>query len=635
VEYTLQPYQPGEAELIVRVQDRSGAPLDGVDVLVDNRPHGRTASGGALRLRELSPGPHVLKVRRDGLRRPDDVHLDLVAGVTEIPVVLDWEPGTLRVAARSPSGAPFDALVRLAGPSELGPTSLGSRGERLFYGLEPGRWEVLVSAPEHGMQARVVDVHAEGGVLASVDVVLQAMLAAGSILEVDVAGPTGTPVSDASVLVDGRLMGRTSTGGSVGLWGVRVGTRRIEVNREDLRCPAQRVAVVPTRPAQASIDCDWAPGAVLVTVRTAAGPVDDALLRVAGPRGLPPVPVDHMGARIVSLEPGRWRMLVSSPTAGMAEQVVDIDPVGGKRRQVDFLLDPGTPGASLLVRLTDTRGAPVGGASVRVNGASAGVTAADGSVLVSNLTPGQVILEVEAAGFERLEPIPRVLAGGAQEQLLELSWRPIPVSVRIEDAEGRALEGRIDAVGPEETHPVTVAGEGEIPLPSGDWQLVASVEGYGSRREDVKVLSGETPAVVRFTMRPAKVELVADRLHLRDVYFDLDTDTVGLEYLRILEEVASLCLANPWILKLEIQGHTDATGTLEHNMHLSERRARSVHRALIELGLPPDRLLARGYGPLRNIDANDTPRARAANRRVEFHITETFHSPAQEGADAH
>jgi outer membrane protein OmpA-like peptidoglycan-associated protein len=485
------------------------------------------------------------------------------------------------------------------------------------------------------MQARAVEMHAEGGTLAQVEVVLQALHAAGSILEVDVAAPDGTPVSDARVLVDGRNMGQTSTGGQVGLWGVAVGTRRVEVHREDLRCPAQWVTVVPTGPSQASIECDWAPGTVLVTVRTAAGPVDDALLRVAGPRGLSPVPLDHMGARIISLEPGRWRMLVSSPSAGMAEQVVDIDPGGGQRREVHFLLEPAASGASLLVRLTDTRGAPVGDAAVRVNGSSAGVTETDGSVLLSDLTPGQIILEVEAAGFERMEPIQRVLFAGAQEQLLELSWRPIPVSVRIEDANGGALQGRIDAVGPEETRPVKVTGEGEIPLPPGDWQLVASVEAYGSRGRDVQVRPGETPERALFTMRPARVEVVADTLQLRDVYFDLDADSAGPEYARILEEVASLCLANPWILKLEIQGHTDATGTLEHNMDLSERRARSVHRALVEFGLPPDRLLARGYGPLRAIADNDTPRGRAANRRVEFHITERFHAPAEQGADVH
>jgi len=631
VEYTLQPYQPGDAELIVRVQDRTGAPLDGVDVLVDNRPHGRTASGGALRLRDLSPGPHVLKVRRDGLQRPDDVHLDLVPGVTEVPVVLDWEPGTLRVTATSAKGVRVDALVRLAGPAQIGPVPLGARGEHVFYGLEPGRWEVLVSVPEYGMQARVVDISEDSGMLASVDVVLQAQYAAGSILEVVVTGPDGNPVPDAFVLVDGRLMGLTSTGGQVGLWGVPVGTRRVEARRGDLRCAPRRVAVSPAGSVRASLGCEWAPGAVLVTVHTAAGPVDDALLRVSGPRGLPPVPVERGGTRTIALEPGQWRILVSSPTAGLAEQVVEIEPDDDGFRQVDFLLDPHPTGASLLVRLADSRGAPVGGATVRVDGLAAGITAADGSLLVSGLTPGAIVLDVEAPGFEQREPVSRLLDAGAQEQLLELTWRPIPVPVRVEDEGGEPLEARIDAVGPEVIRPVSVAGEGQILLPPGTWRLVASVGGYGSRGREVEVLPEQTLDVVRFSMRPAMVELVADKLELKDVHFALDADTAGPEYVGILEEVAGICLANPWILKLEIQGHTDASGTLEHNMSLSERRAISVQRVLVELGLPPDRLVARGYGPLRAIGDNATPAGRAANRRVEFHITEAFPSPDSEG----
>ena len=74
---------------------------------------------------------------------------------------------------------------------------------------------------------------------------------------------------------------------------------------------------------------------------------------------------------------------------------------------------------------------------------------------------------------------------------------------------------------------------------------------------------------------------------------------------------------------VEIQGHTDNTGSAAYNQDLSERRAQSVTSALIQNGVPAARLRTVGYGENRPISSNLTPEGRAQNRRVQIVIRPT------------
>ena len=78
--------------------------------------------------------------------------------------------------------------------------------------------------------------------------------------------------------------------------------------------------------------------------------------------------------------------------------------------------------------------------------------------------------------------------------------------------------------------------------------------------------------------------------------------------------------ADDTIRRVEVQGHTDPTGDSAYNYDLSTRRAATIVARLVELGVPPELLEARGYGPSRPIAPNDTAEGRAKNRRVDFRI---------------
>ena len=69
-----------------------------------------------------------------------------------------------------------------------------------------------------------------------------------------------------------------------------------------------------------------------------------------------------------------------------------------------------------------------------------------------------------------------------------------------------------------------------------------------------------------------------------------------------------------------IEGHTDATGSDEHNFTLSENRANSVATILENASVLPTRFTIMAYGETQPIADNATAEGRQANRRVEIAI---------------
>lgn len=69
-----------------------------------------------------------------------------------------------------------------------------------------------------------------------------------------------------------------------------------------------------------------------------------------------------------------------------------------------------------------------------------------------------------------------------------------------------------------------------------------------------------------------------------------------------------------------IEGHTDITGSRDHNMNLSEERAKSVAKYLESLGVTTGRLTTAGYGPDQPVGDNESDAGRQQNRRVEVAI---------------
>ncbi|WP_162845443.1 OmpA family protein [Labilibaculum antarcticum] len=112
-----------------------------------------------------------------------------------------------------------------------------------------------------------------------------------------------------------------------------------------------------------------------------------------------------------------------------------------------------------------------------------------------------------------------------------------------------------------------------------------------------------------------------EEIVLRNVFFELDSWDILPKSETELTRLYELLSTHPK-LKIEIAGHTDDTGSEEHNLSLSNNRAKEVCNFLISKGINANRLSFKGYGALHPIADNKTEEGRSLNRRTEFKVLE-------------
>jgi outer membrane protein OmpA-like peptidoglycan-associated protein len=105
-----------------------------------------------------------------------------------------------------------------------------------------------------------------------------------------------------------------------------------------------------------------------------------------------------------------------------------------------------------------------------------------------------------------------------------------------------------------------------------------------------------------------------------DILFDLDSAALRPESRQTLRDLATTFARYSDINNIEVEGHTDSSGTNQYNNSLSQRRAASVRGYLVDQGVPSNRVIARGYGEEQPKASNNTAEGRQLNRRVEIHI---------------
>ncbi|MDW8416279.1 MAG: OmpA family protein [Bacteroidia bacterium] len=147
----------------------------------------------------------------------------------------------------------------------------------------------------------------------------------------------------------------------------------------------------------------------------------------------------------------------------------------------------------------------------------------------------------------------------------------------------------------------------------GEYLLTAYADGYAQYVHPISV--PDTGDVVHDI--PMLSEQTLKQLRLPRVHFNFDKYDLRTEAPPSLDSVLQILRDYPTLV-LEVGGHTDSIGTREYNQKLSERRANTVYRYLVEKGIPTYRLRTKGYSEDRPMVPNDTPYRRFLNRRVEF-----------------
>ncbi|CAN5146615.1 hypothetical protein BH09MYX1_BH09MYX1_07550 [soil metagenome] len=261
-------------------------------------------------------------------------------------------------------------------------------------------------------------------------------------------------------------------------------------------------------------------------------------------------------------------------------------------------------------------------------------TGPDGRFNTQELADGNYAFTIKADGFKdgtcagalakaadvqvdcALEALPRVgiLVGHVRDGE---TMGPVPNAiVKLKDATGKDYQVTADSQGGYRFENVA-PGTSTLSVDANEYlSFVAPA--------DVKVRQEITSdAMIRHRPKTALVTVGATEITIKQqVQYALDQAIILPESIPLLTEIADVLIHNPRIKRVEIQGHTDNSGTVDHNQTLSEQRAESVRSWLTSHGVTPDRLVSKGYGQSKPLVPNVTTANKAKNRRVQFIILE-------------
>ncbi len=288
--------------------------------------------------------------------------------------------------------------------------------------------------------------------------------------------------------------------------------------------------------------------------------------------------------------------------------------------------EDGCPDAGLTptrIQVIDGRGQRVANASVElVSGPESGRYVLGSGEMTRSIAPGKYRAVASADGYEEQAETLEVPDSARYEHTFTM--KPAIAGGRVvvmaTNEQGLPVAALVTVLGGGRKFTTGADGVGEERLALGKTELSVWAEGYQAERVPAEIVR-DGPTRVSVVLKPARALVRADRVEILDkVFFEFDSDTIKAESFRILDEVTAILLNHPEITLLEVQGHTDDQGAEDYNLALSDRRAAAVRAYLVQAGVDPARLQARGYGEAEPLQPGTSPEAREANRRVVFKI---------------
>lgn len=163
-------------------------------------------------------------------------------------------------------------------------------------------------------------------------------------------------------------------------------------------------------------------------------------------------------------------------------------------------------------------------------------------------------------------------------------------------------------------------------IDNSSYSISVSKEGYFNKllELDLEDISGKASADTTINLE-IKLDKIfkGEEIVLDNIYYDLNKATLRQDALPALEELANMLNQNPNV-NIQLSAHTDCRGTAFYNLNLSQRRANSVTRYLIESGIDQDRLKSKGFGKSSlaiECECDDcTEEEHQTNRRTTFKI---------------
>lgn len=187
---------------------------------------------------------------------------------------------------------------------------------------------------------------------------------------------------------------------------------------------------------------------------------------------------------------------------------------------------------------------------------------------------------------------------------------------KSQNASGCDIQPGIGQVPPQGARPIT-------PVDSTAYTISCSgAGGTATSAANVDVIAPPPPPVV---VAPPVVSVAAEKFCSKpaiiNIQFDTDKSAIKPQYDAELKGVSEFLKEFPKA-KGEISGHTDNVASKGYNEKLSQARADSVKKYIVEkFGISADRISTKGYGFSKPVASNKTKEGKAQNRRIEANFT--------------
>lgn len=156
--------------------------------------------------------------------------------------------------------------------------------------------------------------------------------------------------------------------------------------------------------------------------------------------------------------------------------------------------------------------------------------------------------------------------------------------------------GQVYMVGNDGTNKkVSVKGDGSFTeeIETGvDYVFLGTCKGFLNHKEELRV---DTATVSSEYVLQFPLANISAPVLIENIFYDFDKATLRPESETALNELVDLLNENPNVT-IELSAHTDYKGSAQYNERLSQRRAESVVKYLIDHGIASDRLTPKGYG---------------------------------------
>ena len=193
------------------------------------------------------------------------------------------------------------------------------------------------------------------------------------------------------------------------------------------------------------------------------------------------------------------------------------------------------------------------------------------------------------------------------------SGQPASLRWSVTDATDVQIDNSVASVSPNGRRAV-------YPTETVTYTLTATNSGGSSTASTtITVSAPPPPAPVAAPTGPSAAEILAKQV--QDLHFDYDKSDVRPDDQPILQGDATALKTifgmDPNFV-ITVEGHCDERGSAEYNVALGDRRASSTRDALVQLGVPVDKLKTTSYGKERPLCTDATEDCYARNRRAHF-----------------